>query len=168
MCFKCIPLYTWIVREGISYKNSLLHNRQKKTTTTNIKLWKFKAFATSRSFVVSFSDGEYLRNRSHLTREHINNLCIKNCGCPVKVFRLGRGVLRSSSESNLKKNSMLEMSLRTSHLLGIMLPQWHSPDSIPWNCTSFLQFLKDSCWIAEHTSCSCTKCNTNSPYIIST
>lgn len=62
-----------------------------------------------------------LKTDSHLTREHVN-LCSKNCGCPVKEIRLGIGVLWSSFESNLKTTARLEMSIRTSHLFGIMLP----------------------------------------------
>jgi len=62
-----------------------------------------------------------LKTDPHLTREHVN-LGSKNCDCPVKEIRLGIGVLWSSFESNLKTTGMLEMSIRTSHLFGIMLP----------------------------------------------
>jgi hypothetical protein len=62
-----------------------------------------------------------LKTDTHLTKEHVN-LCGKNCGYPVKEIGLGTGVLWSSFESNLKTTTMSEMSIHTSHLLGIMLP----------------------------------------------
>jgi len=62
-----------------------------------------------------------LKTDTHPTKEHVN-LCSKNCGYPVKEIGLGTGVLWSSFESNLKTTAMSEMSIRTSHLLGIMLP----------------------------------------------